>query len=471
MIVILGAGLAGLSTALHLERLPWAIYEANHEAGGLCRSMEKDGFIFDYTGHLLYIHHDPVKAFFNEFMAGKMHEFMRNSNVFSHGTYLPFPFQANTYPLPADVRADCIIGFVNALMKGAEHGQEQEKKEAHLVRSKALDFLELKQPEKAGAADFGQWVRDNLGEGFVRHFLAPYNEKFWRRPLSDLTAEWALWSVPVPSLEEVLRGALGLGKKQFGYNTSIHYPKSGGIQVLPDAMVSALGKGSGTVAGGGGGAVRLNKRAVSVNAGARTVRFSDGEEASYDRLVSSIPLDNLVGMIEDAPADVKKAASGLKSVSVHAVNLGVKGNPNPDLHWTYFPGGDYLFYRIGSQSNYSPAMAPEGCSSLTAEVTRQPDEPPIEGLEDSVIEQLVSCALLKSRRDVLFTDTIRIKKAYVVFDEQRQAALPLIFDYLVSRGIIPVGRYGTWNYMGMEDSILHGVQTARMLEQESVSMG
>jgi phytoene dehydrogenase-like protein len=52
-IVILGAGLTGLSCAYHLRK-DYAIYERENEPGGLCRSNKKDGFVFDCTGHLLH---------------------------------------------------------------------------------------------------------------------------------------------------------------------------------------------------------------------------------------------------------------------------------------------------------------------------------------------------------------------------------------------------------------------------------
>ncbi|MGH7165590.1 MAG: NAD(P)-binding protein, partial [Nitrospiraceae bacterium] len=52
MIVIVGAGLAGLSAAFHLKGVPYRLFEKEHEVGGLCRSYQLDGFTFDITGHL-----------------------------------------------------------------------------------------------------------------------------------------------------------------------------------------------------------------------------------------------------------------------------------------------------------------------------------------------------------------------------------------------------------------------------------
>ena len=62
MIVIVGAGLAGLSTAYHLPHASYRLYEREREVGGLCRSYRKDGFTFDYTGHLLHFRQPDIKA-------------------------------------------------------------------------------------------------------------------------------------------------------------------------------------------------------------------------------------------------------------------------------------------------------------------------------------------------------------------------------------------------------------------------
>jgi len=226
MTVILGAGLAGLSTGLHLGKdIQWDIYEAEDEVGGLCRSMQKDGFTFDYTGHLLYLQHDPVKNLLTKLVEGKVNKLKRSAWVHSCGATVPFPFQVNTFGLPIDVRVEAVGGFVEAMMNRCP--QPKIKKSP----AGPLDFLEMKEFEAITDTDMEIWVDNAFGAGFTKHFFKPYNEKFWRRPLKELTAEWAVWSIPRPSLEEVVRGALGLEKKSFGYNSDILYPKRGGDPV------------------------------------------------------------------------------------------------------------------------------------------------------------------------------------------------------------------------------------------------
>jgi protoporphyrinogen oxidase len=458
MIVILGAGLAGLSTAFHLEGLPWRIYEAEKEVGGLCRSIRKDDFTFDYTGHLFYLHHGPVKALIDKWMKRKLHTLRRSAWIFSSGTQIPFPFQVNTFGLPSEVRLECLLGFVESLAQSKAGPEPSTPKK----RPGPLDFLELKLMGDPSDTDMETWVLNTFGPGFARHFFTPYNEKFWQRPLKELTAEWASWSVPVPDLEEVLRGAMGTEEKRFGYNTEFLYPKRGGIRVLPDSLAQAMGHGD---------RVHLGKEAVSIEAQGSRVRFRDGEEASFQWLVSSIPLNRLVSMIQDAPEEVQKAATSLKSLAVYGVNVGLEGDLGHDRHWTYFPERDYVFYRVGYISNYAPGMAPEGHCSLTAEVTRRPEEGKEPDLEDRVIQDLTRAGMIKGARQVELIHTMRLDPAYVVFDRERQAALPLLFDYLMKHRIMPVGRYGTWNYMGMEDSLLHGIQAASRIKAEGSAGG
>ena len=57
--LILGGGITGLSVAYHLEQkghTDYLVLEKENEPGGLCRSIYKNGFTFDYAGHLLHLH-------------------------------------------------------------------------------------------------------------------------------------------------------------------------------------------------------------------------------------------------------------------------------------------------------------------------------------------------------------------------------------------------------------------------------
>src|SRR5207245_11635760 len=118
-------------------------------------------------------------------------------------------------------------------------------------------------------------------------------------------------SVPRPTLEEVLNGALGITNRAFGYNPSFLYPRQGGIRQLPESFVPHLHN------------LHLNRKAVEVCLRERTVRFNDDRIYAYDALVSTIPLPHLLHIIRDLPDEVRKAGESLRYISVYDANLGV----------------------------------------------------------------------------------------------------------------------------------------------------
>ena len=122
--VIIGAGPAGLSTAYHLNGPSWLILEQHERVGGLCRSIEDQGFTFDYAGHIMFTNSDYVKdVMYPKLLGDNVHWQDREAWVYSKGVYTRYPFQASTYGLPEEVVKDCIMGAVKARYEG-DHGKE-----------------------------------------------------------------------------------------------------------------------------------------------------------------------------------------------------------------------------------------------------------------------------------------------------------------------------------------------------------
>ena len=423
MIVILGAGMAGLSAAYHLKEKAYQIFEKEAEVGGLCRSVTKDGFTFDYTGHLLHLSQPYTQKLVNKLLPDLLIRHQRNSAIYVKDGYVPFPFQANLWALPKDITRECLIEFIRASCGEAK-----------------------------GGADFLSWINQAFGSGIAKYFMIPYNEKLWRVPLDEICLEWVERFIPCPTLEEVIDGALGVNLKGFGYNQEFLYPLKGGIQVLPQAFLTKVGD------------VHLAKEAESIDIKRRIVRFQDGSEMAYHALISSLPLDELLQLIEPIPEEIKDARGQLRYVSVINLNLGVGREGISDYHWVYFPEPAYPFYRVGLLSNLSPHMAPKGASALSVEISYFPSTPPsLEKVREQTIAALVSCGILRADDEILAEQAIWIKHAYVIYDQFRSQRLPQIIQVLRSRHIYPIGRYGLWEYTAMEEAILQGRKVAQDL--------
>jgi protoporphyrinogen oxidase len=426
MILIVGAGLAGLSTAYHLGDRPYRMMEKEKEAGGLCRSYQMDGFTFDMTGHLLHFRQAEIKALVENLLVGRLEKHNRRSFIYSHRTYTEYPFQVNTYGLPPEVVRECLLGFI-----------------ATLTHSSTVSPAER---------SFKAWILENLGEGMAKHFMVPFNEKLWQVSLDELTSDWVSWLVPKPELKDVINGALGIKDKAFGYNPTFLYPAQGGIGALPQAFLPGVKE------------IVYGSELVEVDTQRRRAVFQDGRIEDYDTLVSTIPVPELVRRCTDLPQAIRDAAAGLRCVSVYNVNLGVARERISDYHWIYFPEPEYPFYRAGFPMNFSPALGRPGCSSLYVEVSHQPTEsiPPAVLLQ-RIRTGMEQASIFRPDDEVVVADVRDIRYAYVLFDKHRARALPAILEELERRGIHSIGRYGRWEHTSMEDAIAQGKTLAEKL--------
>jgi protoporphyrinogen oxidase len=423
VIVILGAGLSGLSAAFHLKVKNYRIFEKEYDVGGLCRSVFQDGFTFDYTGHLLHLNHPYTQKLLQELLPDRLIKHQRRAAIYLKGNYIPFPFQANLWALPKDLTRECLIDFIRA---SCTEGLRRE--------------------------DFLSWIYQVFGAGIANHFMIPYNEKLWKIPLEEISLEWVERFVPCPNFEEVIDGALGVNLKGFGYNQEFFYPFEGGIQVLPQAFCAKLLD------------IQLGKEVKSINIEKKVVRFQDAEEARYNTLLSSLPLDELIQCIESCPQEIKDLQKGLRYVSIININLGVGRELISDYHWVYFPDPSYPFYRVGFLTNLSPHMAPKGTSALSVEISHVSAVPSsLEKVREQTLDALILSGILRSEDKIFAEKTISIKHAYVIYDRFRNEHLPRIIQFLHSKQIYPLGRYGRWEYSTMEDAILQGKEAAEAL--------
>src|SRR5258706_13015890 len=120
-VVILGAGLTGLSAARHLAE-PCVVLEREDEVGGLARTHVEQGFTFDCTGHLLHLRDPRVQALVATLLPDVFTRHERRALIYSKGGYTAYPFQANLHGLPPDVVQECVTGVVEAEGRPAGEG-------------------------------------------------------------------------------------------------------------------------------------------------------------------------------------------------------------------------------------------------------------------------------------------------------------------------------------------------------------
>jgi UDP-galactopyranose mutase len=480
--VVIGAGPTGLSAAWHLGA-DSLLLEQNSRVGGWCRSVEVNGFTFDYAGHIMFSGDPYVHQLYRMLLGDNVHWQDREAWIYSKNVYTRYPFQASLYGLPPDVIAECIVGAVEARYgslrpakdhtkaNGAANGHTNGKTNGHTAACSLKDccadgILESSAPlaDKAPARDastepknFEEFIYKVWGAGIAKHFAIPYNRKLWAVPLDEMETSWLGGRVPLPDLKEMIEGALSPTPKPMGPNARFGYPLRGGFQSLMDAWVPHLK-----------GELRTDARVAAISPSRHILTLDDGSKVRYDHLISTMPLPILIRQMGDeAPESIRKAAERLRHVSVRCVHLGIGRENVTEKHWIYYPE-DTVFHRIFVQGNASPFCNPEGGFGLTCEITYAPGKPlPCDG-DDLVrlcIEDCRRVGMISTDDPILATAQCDLPYAYVVYDHHRAAAVKEARAWLEQHDIILAGRYSEWEYYNSDHAFLAGKKAADQVKE------
>jgi UDP-galactopyranose mutase len=465
--VVIGAGPTGLSAAYHLGE-DCVLLEQHDRVGGWCRSIEDGGFTFDHAGHIMFSNDPYVHELYQKLVGDNVHWQDREAWIYSHGVYTRYPFQGALYGLPPQVVTECLMGAIEARMQAAAapaNGRGPQDCCADGVLEATCE-TGISASAPVARESMRQFIYRVWGKGIAKHFAIPYNEKLWAVSLDEMETSWLGGRVPLPNLEEMIAGAVAPVAKPMGPNARFGYVLRGGFQALMDGFLPHLR-----------GELHLGARVVRVSGKRHSVTLSSGETLPYRELISTMPLPLLVRALGDeVPDDVAAAASGLRSVSVRCVNLGVGRDSVTDKHWIYYPE-DTVFHRIFVQGNASPHCNPPGGFGLTCEITHSPHKPlPCDG--DALIQRCVEdcrrVGLLRADDPIRVANQVELPYAYVVYDHARESRVARIREWLERRDIHSVGRYGAWEYYNSDHAFLAGRDAARAVrarERAAASAG
>lgn len=423
-IAILGAGLTGLTSGYLLTTNQmledYDILEKDKECGGLMRSLQKDGFTFDYGGsHIIFSKDEEAFNFMINLLGGNKIKNRRNTKILYRDRFVKYPFENGLADLPREDNFECLYYFIqNLIQKGGG--------------------------EIALPSNLKDWCYYTFGEGIAEKYLLPYNEKIWKYPTEKTSLEW-VERIPNPPLEDIIKSSLGIETEGYTHQLYFYYPKIGGIQALIDRLEEKIAEH------------------IVTNYEIRTIRNEDGkwilsngkEERSYDKIISTIPIHDLINAL-DAPGKIKNAVNNLKYNSLITVMIGLNTPKINDLTWLYIPDKSVLTHRVSFPSNYSPYVVPEGKSSVLAEITCNNGDEIWMMTDDEITERIIedlNRTKIIDEKDVCFKEVRRIKYAYVINDLNYQENLSMVEDFLRKVGIDLVGRFSEFRYLNMDGCI------------------
>jgi len=438
-VVVLGGGLGGLAVGSTLGKRA-VVLEREERPGGLVQTPCFDGYWFDRVIHLLYFADPPTETRVREIVGDDLKPCRPLVYSETSAGVARFPLQNHLYGLDPQVVTQCLHDFAEVTFKDDT--------------SKA-------------PADFEESLLRTFGRGLCELFMFPYNEKVWKRPLSELAPSGFQWNVSRPSLAKILEGALVPAKETVAHCANGWYPRppSGspvrGMEVVSQAL-AAVTPG-----------LRLRHSVTSVDLEKRLVDYVDPDGAPgrlrYDHLCSTLPLPAFVKMCTAVPDWLSTASSGLMRNRVLSVAISLKGpRPEGTGHWRYHADRDIAFTRLIYMHEFDPEMAPSDGWNILAEII-EPAEWPLQS-EASIVDRVVTDAYkvgaIRPEHEVVGRHLMVIDPAYVVFNRHSQDAVPRAREFFAGQGVEMLGRYGRWEYSSMAQVMRDGFAWAESVSGE-----
>jgi protoporphyrinogen oxidase len=412
--LIVGAGVSGLAFADWLRDEDYWVVEAEDELGGYCRTVKRDGFVWDYAGHFFHFRHPAIEEYLVDRMGRQeILRVQRDSRIWYADRFIDFPFQKNIHQLPEAEYEQCVRDL---------HDRPNEQ-----------------------GGNFKDMLYARYGRGIAEKFLIPYNEKLYAMNLAALDPDAMGRFFPHASVEEILQNADAPSTD--GYNATFTYPEGGAVQ-----YIDALAQGVRT------DRIALDERVLGIDLAAKLATTSK-RQISYDVLISTAPLVSVLDMC-GIPYDPAIFSHN----KVQVFNLGFDSKGPPDVHWIYYPQRDVSFYRVGFYDNIlgSDRMSLYVEVGLPWDADLSADERG--ALKAKVLADLQTCGVVRNQTLVASHDVL-LNPAYVHITTKSTAEAATKRELLAAQDVHSIGRYGAWTYCSIEDNIVEARALAERLAQ------
>jgi len=349
-VIILGGGIAGLTTAWRLAELGISVtvVERDKIVGGLSKTVSHKNFLFDYSAHRFNSDNQEVIRRFKQ-LVGKHCIYKKKITYIRHwGKYMSYPPKVweVVRAMPKRILIPATFEFIGTFIK-------------NLIKET---------PKKS----FADWTRGYFGKTLSHHLNEKYAEKIWKRPADQLSSDWAATRIGSFKLFDFILALFFPDRYKKVYSksdpdTEWFYYSDIGIGYFPQRMSEEIEKLGGKVITGAN-VTSINKEKLSYVISYTKDNVSFTEKSPT--IVSSIPLNVLCRcLVSKVPERVEKAVKRLEYLTVLVVNILLNKPKVNDASWIYYPEENLLFNYVLEYKNWSRKMVPPGKTSLSANVT------------------------------------------------------------------------------------------------------
>ena len=397
-ILIIGAGITGLSLASFLETNNYLIVDKDSEVGGYCKTTIRNGFVWDYSGHFFHFNNQQIKDYVLENIECDIKTVKKKSHISYKDRYIDFPFQNNIHQLPTNEFIECLYDMYH-------RGNEK-------------------------VNTFTDYVVNTLGHSICDKFIIPYNQKLYACDLNKLDYDAMGRFFPKPTMFDDLLFELRNNKKTESYNDTFIYPTGGSIEFVKSLYKRVNEKN-----------VLLNTKIIGIDLENKIAQTNNGY-IRFNKLVNTMPFDTFMEL-------TGKKVDNLSSNKVVVFNLGFDLPTDIESNWVYYPG-DEIFYRVGFYNNIFNTDK----MSLYVEIGMEKTDKVIEGdLLKKILEDLIRVGVV-TNQTLVDHQMIIMNPAYVHITKESKEIYNDWGKKNNPNGLFSIGRYGSWTYCSIEDNIL-----------------
>lgn len=419
-LLILGAGLSGITTAYFLQQSHQfndiTLLEMESTPGGLCRSMRHGAYVYDIGPHILFSKDKEMLELMLNVLDDK-NDLKRSNKILYKQRQIQYPFENDLSKLPEEDLLYCINAF--------NHNPYEDYEATNMI----------------------QFFLKTFGEGITNTYLRPYNEKIWKYDPAFMDTSM-VERIPKPTKEEIRRSAAGETIDGYLHQLYFSYPAHGGIEAVPDGFLKRLDSRKCKVLTG------KTVCGVKKDGDTWTVRAADGGIYSADMLISTIPVQALTAAHENVPSDIRLRVEGLRYNSIIIAFVRTPYDLCGENYAFMIPDKDVIFHRISKMDFLGDAYHHGSEATYMVEVTYRKNDR-VDAMSDVTFREklrdgMVKIGFARQGADVDIIDITRHEYAYVIYDLNHSVNMAKIREYYGNEGILLNGRFGNFEYWNMD---------------------
>lgn len=488
-VIVIGAGPAGLTAAYELLKrdkdTEVVVLEESNCFGGISRTVQYKGNRMDMGGHRFFSKIPEVNEWWDQIlpMQGAPsyddRKLDREVPLEENG---PDPekedrvmltrhrvsrilFDDKFYDYPVSLKPETLknMGFLKTMQVGFSYL-------ASLLHKRPDDNLE-------------NFYINRFGKKLYSMFFEYYTENLWGRHPREIDASWGAQRVKGLSIVAILQDIFGkiFNQKNRKVETSLieqfKYPKLGPGE-LWEVTAAEVEKMGGTIIKEAK-VTKLHKNEQNVLTGITYEKDGMEHQAEGDVVISSMPVKDLVGGMNEVPETPARIAKGLPyrdymtlGVLVPKIKLKNKtkmktvGNIVPDC-WVYVQDRRVKMGRFQIYNNWSPYMVKDLEHTVWIGLeyfVNEGDEfwnMTEEAFSKFGVDEMVKLGLIDSADEVLDSHMERVKKAYPAYFDTYDEMDTLIEYLNTIPNLYCVGRNGQHRYNNIDHSMVTSFEAVK----------